>query len=40
MIKDFKKWNDWQKRCMNSRFYKFLVLIEFIHSPSFDAYYR
>ncbi len=40
MVKNYKKWKDWQKRCINSRFYKFLVLIGFIHSPTFEAYYK
>lgn len=38
MVKKYKKWKDWQKCCINSRFYKFLVLIGFVHSPSFEAF--
>ena len=38
IIKKYKKWKDWQKRCINSRFHKFLVLIGFVHSPSFEAF--
>lgn len=38
MVKNYKKWKDWQKRCINSRFYKFLVLIGFVHSPTFEAF--
>lgn len=38
IIKKYKKWKDWQKRCINSRFYKFLVLIGFMRSPSFEAF--
>lgn len=38
MVQNYKKWKDWQKRCINSRFYKFLVLIGFVHSPSFEAF--
>ena len=38
MVKKYKKWKDWQKRCINGLFYKFLVLIGFVHSPSFEAF--
>lgn len=38
MVKKYKKWKDWQKCCINSRFYKFLVLIGFVRSPSFEAF--
>lgn len=38
MVKNYKKWKDWQKNCLNSRFYKFLVLIGFVRSPSFEAF--
>ena len=38
MVQNYKKWKDWQKRCINSRFYKFLVLIGFVHSLSFEAF--
>ena len=38
MVKKYKKWKDWKKCCINSRFYKFLVLIGFVHSPSFEAF--
>ena len=38
MVKKYKKWKDWQKRCINGWFYKFLVLIGFVHSPSFEAF--
>lgn len=38
MVKNYKKWKDWQKHCINSWFYKFLVLIGFVHSPSFEAF--
>lgn len=38
MVKNYKKWKNWQKRCINGRFYKFLVLIGFVHSPSFEAF--
>lgn len=36
----YKKWKKWQKRNGNSRFYQLLVLIGFMHSPSFEALYR
>ena len=38
MVKKYKKWKDWQKRCINGWLYKFLVLIGFVHSPSFEAF--
>ena len=38
MVKNYKKWKDWQKHCINSRFYKFLVLIGLARSPSFEAF--
>ena len=38
MVKKYKKWKDWQKCCINSWFYKFLVLIGLAHSPSFEAF--
>ena len=38
MVKKYKKWKDWQKHCINSQFYKFLVLIGFVSSPSFEAF--
>ena len=38
IIKKYKKWKDWQKHCINSWFYKFLVLIGFMRSPSFEAF--
>ena len=38
MVKKYKKWKDWQRHCINSRFYKFLVLIGLAYSPSFEAF--
>ena len=38
MVKKYKKWKNWQKRCINSWFYKFLVLIGLAYSPSFEAF--
>lgn len=33
-IRHFKRWNKWRKRCMNSRWYKFFVLIGLYKSPT------
>lgn len=39
MIKKLKnhfiRWNVWRKRSLNGRFYKFLVLIGIVDSPTF-----
>lgn len=35
LVRHFKRWNKWRKGCLNSRFYKFLVLIGFVESPTF-----
>lgn len=35
MIKRFKRWNCWRKHSLNSKLYKFLVLIGVISSPTF-----
>lgn len=32
----YQQWNRWQKRCMNSRFHKILVLLKLKRSPSFE----
>lgn len=32
-------WNQWQKRNMNSSYYKLLVLLGIVHSPTFEMYY-
>lgn len=34
----FKEWNEWRKRNMNGRFYKFLVLIKLAKSPTFEQH--
>ena len=34
MIKWFKKWHEWQARCINGKFYKLMVLFKIIKSPS------
>ena len=39
MIKRYKKWKNWRKYNINSRFYQFLVLIGLAHSPSFEMWY-
>ena len=39
MIKRYKKWKNWRKYNINSRFYQFLVLIGVAHSPSFEVWY-
>ena len=38
MIKHFKRWNDWRKHNSNSRFYKLLVLLGIVKSPTFALY--
>ncbi|RGD73827.1 hypothetical protein DW687_08610 [Anaerofustis stercorihominis] len=40
MIKHFKLWNQWRKVNLNSKFYKFMVLIRLANSPSFEIYYK
>lgn len=37
-IKYIKEWNEWRKRNMNGRFYKFLVLIKATKSPTFEIF--
>ena len=39
MIKRYKKWKNWRKYNINGWFYQFLVLIGFVHSPSFEVWY-
>ena len=39
MTKRYKKWKDWRKYNINSRFYQFLVLIGLAHSPTFEMWY-
>lgn len=31
-----KRWDKWRKRSLNSPFYKLLVLLGVIHSPTFE----
>lgn len=33
-----KLWNEWRKRNLNGKFYKFLVLLKLANSPTFEAY--
>lgn len=34
-IKHIKRWNEWRKRNINSSFYKLLVLLGIVKSPTF-----
>lgn len=36
IIKHFRRWNIWRKRCGNSTVYKFLVLIGMRKSPTME----
>lgn len=36
----FKTWNNWRKRSANNWFYKLLVLLGLVQSPSFHMYFR
>lgn len=38
-IKHIRKWNRWRKMNLNSPLHKFLVLIGFVKSPSFEHFY-
>lgn len=38
LIRYFKEWNEWRKRNMNGKFYKFLVLIKIAKSPTFESH--
>lgn len=33
-----RKWQEWKRRSLNSGFYKALVLLGFLHSPTFDLF--
>jgi len=37
ILNHLKIWNQWRKRSLNSKFYKLLVLIGAMHSPTFNA---
>lgn len=34
IITHLKRWNVWRKNCLNSPFYKLLVLFKIVESPS------
>lgn len=34
----FRKWDEWRKRNLNSKFYQLLVLLKVYKSPTFDLY--
>lgn len=38
VINYLREWNVWRKRNLNGKTHHFLVLIEFVHSPTFDAF--
>lgn len=38
LLDHIKIWNKWRKRNTNSQFYKFLVLVGFIHSPTMSVF--
>jgi hypothetical protein len=40
MIKYFKQWNKWRKLSLDSKFFKFLVLIKLANSPTFEIYFK
>jgi len=37
-VRHIRAWNKWRKGCLNSRLYKFLVLIGFIVSPTLEIH--
>lgn len=39
MLLRLKVWKHWNKQCINSKLYKFLVLLGIRHSPSFYCNY-
>ena len=34
----FRKWNEWRKRNLNSKFYQLLILLKVFRSPTFELY--
>ena len=38
-VSRFKHWNSWRKNCLNSGFYKLLVLLGLANSPTFEMYF-
>lgn len=39
MLLRLKVWKHWNKKCINSKLYKFLVLLGIMHSPTFYCNY-
>ena len=39
MLLRLKVWKHWNKKCVNCKLYKFLVLLGIKHSPSFHCNY-
>lgn len=39
MLLRLKVWKHWNKKCINGKLYKFLVLLGIMHSPSFYCIY-
>ena len=38
LVDHFQRWNKWRKHSMNSRIYKFLVLLNLQYSPTLTLY--
>lgn len=38
MINHIRQWNKWRKGCLNGKFYKLLVLLKIIRSPTFELH--
>ncbi len=38
MVTYIKRWYKWSKFCWNSKFYKLLVLLGFVKSPTFSMF--
>ena len=34
----FRKWNEWRKQNLNSKFYQLLILLKVFRSPTFELY--
>lgn len=39
MLLRLKVWKHWNKKCVNGKLYKFLVLLGIVHSPTFYCNY-
>ncbi len=35
LVRRFKRWNKWRRRCLNGRAYKTAVLLGLVESPTF-----